>query len=220
MQFPRSLFRRRARSWTFGLAGCAAVLGLAFVFGYGPLTGGIGNINRSLGESAWREALAGTGAPHAWPWQATRAADAAPVVRQLGFSAVFADNAAAPRSFTKLTRMTNRDRITVLPAVVGGQRVASLSADGLAVGDRVTLVTPDGLSHVYRVTSREVVGAHTADAQNGVHTAKHTIGKQLASAKSTCGAHGKSVATKGALRLVIEAVQIDGSRRPTPEQKL
>lgn len=90
---------------------------------------------------------------------------------------------------------------------------AHLQPEKVAVGDRITVVTPDGLSYVYRVTARD------AAEQGEDATLDPTKLGQSAPVDANCTALNSLVA--GAYRLVIESVQASNSGHRTPgEQKL
>jgi hypothetical protein len=223
MQTLKSLFHNRAGlAGLFLAGGCMALIGSISIFGqptFQAVWSDAGSAASSiLGQAAARDALADESAQHAWPFEVASGnlGDNAAPVRHLGFSAVLNS---APADATKLAALSGPDLGVNGPGTLRPRTVADtgkpaagephLLVNDIAVGDRVTVVSPDGLSHVYKVTAREVVGpqTQTGSQQDGN---KRTV--------SSCQALNSFVA--GALRLVIEAVQIDHVQRPAPEQKL
>ncbi|MFD0986723.1 hypothetical protein [Methyloligella solikamskensis] len=149
-------------------------------------------------------------------------------VRRLGMSAILEETAADEVAISALSGKLGKESDT--PAETGSlPRQASLDPardphlqpdpnallrpEKVAVGDRITVVTPDGLSYVYRVTARDA-----ADEGEDATLDRTKLG-QPAPIDANCTALNNLVA--GAYRLVIESVQANNSGHRTPgEQKL
>ncbi len=202
------------------LGGCAVLGGIGL--SGGSFTHAVSNaegiLTEGIGQTAWRQAMAQEPAHPAWPWETASAEQTASrqTVRQLGFSAVLSNNASIDSiQLAELTRADKRDHLAPRPAVMTGPAQVN-KADDLAVGDRITVVTPDGLSHLYKVTAREATPANAKGKLGKV------TGKALATKNTQADCSTLSSFVAGAMRLVIEAVQTEPVHRPhtTPEQKL
>jgi hypothetical protein len=196
-----------------GLAGTAALAVGLFVFA------GQDSPNSMLSETAWRAALQTEPQHDAWPWETASAAPESPVVRQLGFSAVLKN---APVDQVKLASLSHQPegapKLEPAVAVSAGKAEPELQPEDVAVGDKITVVTPDGLSHIYKVTAREVMQQANAAGKINSKLGGKTLPAQPAKMTS-CSSLDSFVA--GAFRLVIEAVQNEPSHtQPAPEQKL
>ncbi|MEG6510140.1 hypothetical protein V6C03_14310 [Methyloligella sp. 2.7D] len=190
------------------LAGVAAgLVGVSALVGFG-------NLGSSLGESAWRSALDEPASHDAWPFE-TASGDNSKL-RKLGFSAVLRPAPADERKLASLPGAALHDSAS--KEAVSLHKTAALThdprqdphliPDDVAIGDRVTLVTADGLSHSYRVTGREVADQTPALAAKQDRNA----------AALSCSNYDSLVA--GAMRLVIEAVKVEADQAPRTEQKL
>ena len=86
------------------------------------------------------------------------------------------------------------------------------SLGDVGVGDRITVTSADGSSHVYRVTGRKVVDPHLSESDARKYGADPTL--------VTCLPLDPLLASS--LRLIIQATTIDppAPPAPRPEQKL
>jgi sortase (surface protein transpeptidase) len=82
----------------------------------------------------------------------------------------------------------------------------------VAVGDRITVTSPDGTSHVYRVTGRRVVDPHLEDTDPGLGGCEVSL--------VTCWPLHPCVS--GSQQLIIQALpdQLPDMPVPSTEQKL
>lgn len=177
-----------------------------------------------LGRTAWSDALAEDGNGEAWPFGVAQEpdADGRNGIRKLGFAAVMNDGG-SPALPTRAA-LNDEAEAVAIPAVAGRKALLAadphLQPDDVAVGDRVTLVTADGLSHTYRVTARQVVDPDAPISEAAVPgPAKDGKPAAAKDAKAeACESLNSLVA--GALQLVIEAVKTDPKHHAAPEQKL
>ena len=214
MRSPKGLFKFGTAVTGLGLAGgCAALLGFALIGSHDALDWRASSSTSSDFDriSYFDDALAGEQRGEA-------------PVRRLGLSAVLEDAAAdevaisalagkaeaAPAETGSVSRHADLDP-TQDPHLQPGQSRA-LQPEKVAVGDRITVVTPDGLSYVYRVMAHD--SAKRGD-DPAIDTTK--LG-QSAPVDANCKALNSLVA--GAFRLVIESVQADNGHRTPGEQKL
>lgn len=133
-------------------------------------------------QSASEDAVSHVTVPASWPWESV---DATAEVRRLGLSATLvAEKAVAEPRWTPPVKTEGED----------------LQLGDVAIGDRVTVTTSNGLSQVYTVTGREL--SNTNEPQ-----------------PDACLPLDSAVA--GSLRLIIEAIH-GGRNTPAPsaEQRL
>jgi hypothetical protein len=153
-------------------------------------------LTQSLRQAVWQHALAGRAGTMPLPWD--HAAPAAyRSVPRLGLSATLVDASGGHRAGLKASAVAAQD--------------PHLALGDVAVGDRITVTTANGLTHTYRVTGREVFNPDNSaiDASPVGASDPHLA----------CPAPQSTLA--GMLRLIIEAVHpdvLDG--RAGREQKL
>jgi hypothetical protein len=148
-------------------------------------------------QSAWQHALAGLPEQAPWPWAEAPTATGATVPR-LGLSAVIGKDA---------------DTVIETPQPTGkGATKPDTTLSEVGVGDRITVTTAEGSSHVYRVTGRKVVDPHLSDSDAPKYDADPTL--------VTCLPLDPLLASS--LRLIIRATTLDqpAPPEPRPEQKL
>jgi sortase A len=195
-------FRSRAKlGWGIGGAlGIAALLGL-FQAGEDVYVNAKAGVAQLVRQSAWEHALAGEPKPSPWPWDEASPATNSTVPR-LGLSAVALKEPSGQGLFLGSLRK----------AMLTDQRDPHLDLGDVAIGDRITVTTADGESHMYKVTGRRVVDQPQAESD-----ADPT---EVSVPLVTCTPLDPFVA--GALRLIIEAVHADPGAPPAPslEQKL
>ncbi|ODA66901.1 hypothetical protein A7A08_02198 [Methyloligella halotolerans] len=213
MQSTQSFFKFGSALAGLGLAGgCAALFGFALIGTQGALHEGA-----PVSEPVRFDQLSYF--DHA-PGQSPAASS----IRRLGMSAVLEDAAADETAISALSDKAgdtvDDDRSQTRHAALDPAQDPHLQPDPnrllqpetVSVGDRITVVTPDGLSYVYRVTAREAA-AGTDDA-----TLDKTKLGQAAPLDADCKALNGVVA--GAFRLVIESVKNDKAHGTPSEQKL
>ncbi len=186
--------------WRFGLAiAVIALLGLI------PREGGIYHqakteLAQSLREAAWKRAIAGD-QDETWPWDGLAQTNSTKVPR-LGLSAaVYYD--VDDQSSAGKTRSRSRSSAS------DEARDPHLARGGVAIGDRITVITADGSTQLYTVTGRDA-GDIEQQAKSGSATAP----------KDSCSSPNSSLA--GALRLIIQAIRVEAPQRDgaPEEQKL
>jgi len=151
---------------------------------------------QSLRQAVWQHALAGRAGTTPLPWD--HAAPAAyRSVPRLGLSATLVDASGGRRAGLKSSADAAQD--------------PHLALGDVAVGDRITVTTANGLTHAYQVTGREVL-----DPDNSAIDAS-PVG--ASDPHLACLAPRSTLA--GMLRLIIEAVNADVlDGRAGREQKL
>jgi hypothetical protein len=185
--------------WRFGLA--VAVIALV---GLIPGEGGIYHqakteLAQSLREAAWKRAIADD-RDETWPWDGRAPANSTKVPR-LGLSAAvyydFGDESTAGKAGSGSHRASDE------------ARDPHLARGGVAIGDRITVITADGSTQLYTVTGRDA-GDIERQAKSG----------SAAAPKDSCSSPNSSLA--GALRLIIQAIRVDAPQRDgaPEEQKL
>ncbi len=187
-------FRSRRRlGWTMGAIACVAVAAGLLLAGALPTPA---ELAQAMRESAWDRARAGLPEQATWPWAETQAFTAK--VPRLGLSA----------SVVKQHRSHGAANDKSRPGADDvAQNAATLSE--VAVGDRITVTTASGASHVYRVTGRKVVDPHLAESGSDALGADATL--------VTCQPLGPA----SSLELDIQATTIDPpTPKPGQEHKL
>lgn len=140
-------------------------------------------------------------------------------VRRLGVSAVFETAATDELALSGLAGKiepaeagaSEPTRHAAVDVTLDPARDPHLQPENVSVGDRITVVAPDGLSYVYRVTASEALNKGEAKA-----AIEKTELDQPATAD--CKALGSLAA--GAFRLVIESVKVENGHHTPGEQKL
>lgn len=191
--------RARVRlGWIVGVALLAVVIGYAQFGDRFPVMerSGLGQL---LHQSAWKKALSGQTEQAAWPWEDPTFVPGAKVSR-LGLSAAMImgpDEQGQPW-------------LGPLPGTQLGKSDKDLR--DVAVGDRITVTSPDGSSHVYRVTGRRVVDPHLEDTDPGIDDAEVSL--------VTCWPLDPCVT--GSQHLIIQATpdELPDVPAPSTEQKL
>lgn len=208
MRFPLGLPKLAGSVFGLGLAG-----GLTALFGF--------SVAGSFGAIDWHPAhlRASNFDPASYFAAGEPAVEHGKMsVRRLGLSAVLldapSDNVAISALSGGAERLTGRsDHAALDPA-----QDPHLQPSTVSLGDRITVVTPDGLSYVYRVTARRGTRAALSKSSAENHSANPDELGQAMPLKADCEALNNLVA--GAYCLVIESVTIDPGHRDAVEQKL
>ncbi len=155
-----------------------------------------------LHQSAWRHALKDEPAQKPWPWEDALVREQSAVPR-LGLSAAVLRDASGGADIAPAEPTQGP----------GAQAEPSRTQLGdVAIGDRITVTTADGLSRVYKVTGRKVVDPRLAQSDSGAPADGEA-------APITCWPLDVMA---DSLRLVIQATGADKPKPPAPsaEQKL
>lgn len=211
MQSPQGLFKHGKKHGKtvaiLGLAGgCAALFGFALIGSFGSPDAAPFQFQASQFDRTSYFTDGPADASHG----------KAPV-RHLGMSAVLEDAASDQAAIAALAgKAEETSDDTGSPtrhAAIDPAQDPHLQPDNVSVGDRITVVTPDGLSYVYRVTAREAVG------QTPAKPSLDKAGKIAQPAPVDASCETLNSLAAGAFRLVIESVTDNDSRAPA-EQKL
>jgi hypothetical protein len=206
-------FRSRVKpGWRLGLA-------VAFIAILGLLPGEESVYHRaqmglaqSLRQATWKQALAGAPEQKSWPWDRASPWDGisqalSPIVPRLGLSAAALDDGSGAQRSGQQPISGSLRRSEVID-----RHDPHLALGDVAIGDRITLTTANGLTHAYQVTGREILNAQDSaiDASPVGASDPHL----------PCS-HPES-ALAGILRLIVEAVHADGleSQATSHEQRL
>lgn len=190
-------FRPPGWRWALGaIAGALVVTGFLQAGSDFPILTRTG-LAQLIRQSMWQHALAGLPEPAPWPWADATAAGGATVPR-LGLSAAIGKAADAVMESSQPGSKHPQEPRTSLGEV--------------GVGDRITVTSADGSSHVYRVTGRKVVDPHLSDSDTPKYGADPTL--------VTCLPLDPLLASS--LRLIIQATTIDppAPQATKPQQKL
>jgi len=189
--------RSPGRRWALG-----AVTGVLIVAGFLQAGSDFPILTRTglaqvIRQSVWHHALAGLPEQTPWPWSDTTGATGATLPR-LGLSAAIGKAADA---MIESSQTGSKD-----------PQESRASLGEVGVGDRITVTSADGSSHVYRVTGRKVVDPHLSESDARKYGADPTL--------VTCLPLDPVLASS--LRLIIQATTIDppAPPAPRPEQKL
>ncbi len=175
-----------------------AIAGVAFAAGLVLSGAGVSSLAPSelvhvMRQSAWDRAFTGSPDHAPWPWAATSNVTAAEVPR-LGLSA-----AVMQGSMAKAEPWS----------VVGEAQNEPVALSTMAIGDRITVTTDNGASHVYRVTGRKIVDPHLAEIDSGA--------LDCDAALATCEPQDSA----STLQLIIQVITNDlSAAEPKDEQKL
>ncbi len=205
MQSPHGLLKLGKTLAGLGAAGsCAALLGFAMI---GPSDALDWSASPSKAPSFDYISYFDDGAPD------VKGRDSS--VRRLGMSAAFesaaADEVALSALSGKAETAQEDSGSPTRQAALDPARDPHLQPENVSVGDRITVVAPDGLSYVYRVTAREPAG----ESEHLGPLEKAELGQPM---PADCDALDSLAA--GAFRLVIESVKSEKGRHTPGEQKL
>lgn len=200
VQFLLLSFRARmCVGLVIGATAAVAVLaGLAQMGERFPLMEQTG-LGQLLHQKAWNKALSGQTESVAWPWE----------------DPTFIPSAKVPRLGLSAAMIMSPDEegqpwLGSLPGTELGKSDTDLR--DVAVGDRITVTSADGSSHVYRVTGRRVVDPHLQEPDPDLGDSDVSL--------VTCWPLDPCIA--GSQHLIIRATPDELPKSPAPvdEQKL